>query len=200
CWPPACGVPACTLACGEARRSVGGAGVWLGLFAVFVRGIGAIVRHTAAAITIVLAVMLTPAIAVPLLPHSVADPVEKFSFLGGGLAIEQTVDRSDNVPLSPAGRLGRVPVHPAPALPGPAWAERRQGGVVLRAVRRVPRARRRESPTGRDSARAVGRRARGRGALGARPGLPARRRARLPEGGLVHGRLLPGSLRPRDAC
>jgi len=115
------GYPAVTLTDWEAIRAVVGTDICLGLFAVFALGIGAIVRHTAAAITIVLAVMLAPAIAAPLLPQGAGDQVARFSFLGAGLAVEQTVDRSDNVPLSPGGGLVVVTAYAAVGLLVALW-------------------------------------------------------------------------------
>jgi hypothetical protein len=80
-------------------------GAYLGLLAVFSLGVGAIVRHTAGAITIVLAVVLAPVIAVGFLPENVAEQVEKFSLMGAGLATQQTFDRPDNIQISPGGGL-----------------------------------------------------------------------------------------------
>jgi ABC-2 type transport system permease protein len=95
------GYPAVTLADGEALRAVLCTGAFLGLLAVFSLGVGAILRHTAGAITVVLAVLLAPVIALDFLPENIADWVEKFCLMGGGLAMQQTVERPDNIPLSP---------------------------------------------------------------------------------------------------
>ena len=76
------GYPAVTLADGEALRAVVGSGVYLGLLALFSLGVGAIVRHTAAAITIVLAAVLAPVIAIGFLPENLAEPLEKSSLMG----------------------------------------------------------------------------------------------------------------------
>jgi hypothetical protein len=99
------GYPAVTLADDEALRAVLLSGAYLGLLAVFSLGVGAIVRHTAGAITIVLAVVLAPVIAVGFLPENVAEQVEKFSLMGAGLATQQTFDRPDNIQISPGGGL-----------------------------------------------------------------------------------------------
>lgn len=95
------GYPAVTLADGEALRAVLGSGAFLGLLAVFSLGVGAVLRHTAGAITVVLAVLLAPVIALEFLPEDLADWVERYSLMGAGLAIQQTFDRPDNIPLSP---------------------------------------------------------------------------------------------------
>jgi ABC-2 type transport system permease protein len=99
------GYPAVTLADHEALRAVLGTGVYLGLLAVFALGVGAVLRHTAGAITVVLAALLAPVIALNFLPDSIADWVEKYCLMGAGLAIQQTVVREDNIPLSPEGGL-----------------------------------------------------------------------------------------------
>lgn len=99
------GYPAVTLADREALRAVLLSGAFLGLLAVFSLGIGAILRHTAGAITVVLAVLLAPVIALDFLPENIADWAEKASLMGAGLALQQTVERPDNIPLSPGAGL-----------------------------------------------------------------------------------------------
>ena len=110
------GYPAETLADGYALRAVLGSGAYLALLAVFSLGVGAIVRHTAGAITIVLGVVLAPAIAVGFLPENLAEPVEKFSIMGAGLAMQQTFERPDNIQIGPAGGLLVVVTYAAVAL------------------------------------------------------------------------------------
>jgi ABC-2 type transport system permease protein len=105
------GYPAVTLADGDALRAVVLSGVYLGLLALFSLGVGAIVRHTAAAITIVLAAVLAPVIAMGFLPENLAEPLEKFSLMGAGLSMQQTFDRPDNIPLEPAQGLAIVAVY-----------------------------------------------------------------------------------------
>jgi len=102
------GYPAVTLADGEALRAVLGSGVYLGMLALFSVGVGAIARHTAAAITIVLAAVLAPVIAIGFLPENLAEPLEKSSLMGAGLALQQTVERPDNIPLDPVEGLAVV--------------------------------------------------------------------------------------------
>ena len=102
------GYPAVTLADSDALRAVVLSGVYLGLLALFSLGIGAIVRHTAAAITIVLAAVLAPVIAIGFLPENLAEPLEKSSLMGAGLAMQQTFERPDNIQLDPAEGLAVV--------------------------------------------------------------------------------------------
>jgi ABC-2 type transport system permease protein len=110
------GYPAVTLADGEALRAVLGSAACLGLIALFAFGVGAVLRHTAGAITFVLAVLLAPVIASDFLPEHLAEPVEKFSLLGAGIAVQQTVERPDNIPIGPAGGLLVVTAYAAVAL------------------------------------------------------------------------------------
>ena len=110
------GYPAVSLTDGEAFRAVVLSGAYLGLVAIFALGVGAILRHTAGAITVVLAALLAPVIAVGFLPESVSDSVEKGSLMAAGLALQQTVDRSDNIPLDPGPALAVVAAYAAGAL------------------------------------------------------------------------------------
>jgi ABC-2 type transport system permease protein len=102
------GYPAESLTDGDTFRAVAGTAVVIGLFAVFALGVGAVLRHTAGAITVVLAAILAPVIAIGFLPERLADHMEKGSLLAAGLAVQQTVERPDNVPLEPATALGVV--------------------------------------------------------------------------------------------
>jgi len=115
------GYPAITLADHEALRAVLGTGAYLGLLAVFALGVGATLRHTAGAITVVLAALLAPVIALNFLPEGIADWVEKFCLMGAGLAIQQTVVRDDNIPLSPAGGLAVAAAYAVVALVVALW-------------------------------------------------------------------------------
>jgi len=110
------GYPAVTLADHEALRAVLGTGVYLGVLAVFALGVGAVLRHTAGAITVVLATLLAPVIALDFLPDGIADWVETSCLMGAGLAIQQTVERDDNIPLSPEGGLAVASVYAVVAL------------------------------------------------------------------------------------
>jgi ABC-2 type transport system permease protein len=116
------GYPAVTLGDGEALRAVVGTALYLGLLAVFSLGIGAIARHTAGAITVVLATILAPVIAIGFLPENLGEPLEKFSLMGAGLAVQQTVERPDNIPIGPAGGLLVVTAYGAVALLVALWA------------------------------------------------------------------------------
>ena len=113
------GYPAISLADGEAFRAVVGSAAYLGLLAIFALGVGAILRHTAGAITVVLAVILAPVIAIGFLPEHIAEHT------GEGLA---------DVRRARAPADGR-PSRQHPALPG------RRAGRRLRLRRRRARPR-----------------------------------------------------------
>jgi len=115
------GYPAVTLADHEALRAVLGTGVYLGLLAVFALGVGAVLRHTAGAITVVLAALLAPVIALNFLPDSIADWVERYCLMGAGLAIQQTVVRDDSIALSPERGLLVAAVYAAVPLLVALW-------------------------------------------------------------------------------
>ena len=115
------GYPAVTLADHEALRAVVGSGVYLGLLAVFSVGIAAILRHTAGAITLVLAVILAPVIAIGFLPENIGDQVARFSLMGAGIAVQQTMVRSDTIPISPGAGMLVVASYAAVALLVALW-------------------------------------------------------------------------------
>jgi len=115
------GYPEVTLADGEALRAVVGSAVYLGSLAFFSLGVGAIARHTAGAITVVLATVLAPVIAIGFLPENLAEPLEKFSLMGAGLAVQQTVERPDNIPIGPVGGLAVVIAYGAVAILVALW-------------------------------------------------------------------------------
>jgi hypothetical protein len=95
------GYPHISLQDGDAFRAVVGCVAYLTLLAVFALAVGAIVRHTAGAITLVLALVLAPVIAISFLPERAAEWVERVSLMSAGLAMLQTVERPDNIPLEP---------------------------------------------------------------------------------------------------
>jgi ABC-2 type transport system permease protein len=72
------GYPAVTLADDRALRAVLCSGVYLGALAIFSLGVGTMARHTAGAITVVLAAVLGPVIAIGVLPENIGDQLGKF--------------------------------------------------------------------------------------------------------------------------
>jgi hypothetical protein len=120
------GYPAASLADGETFRAVAGSAAYLSALAVFSLGVGAILRHTAGAITAVLAVVLAPVIAIGFVPEHIADYLEKFSLMGAGISLQQTVDRPDNIPLEPYAGLAVVGAYAGAALLVALWSIRRR--------------------------------------------------------------------------
>ena len=116
------GYPAASITDGEAFRAVGGTTLYLGALVLFSLGVGALVRRTAGAITIVLLAVLAPVVAISFLPDNLSEPVEKFSLIGAGLSIQQTVEREDNIPLEPAAGLAVVGAYAAVALLVALWS------------------------------------------------------------------------------
>ena len=110
------GYPAASLLDGATFRAVVGSAVYLALLAVFSLAVGAILRHTAGAITVVLAVLLAPVIAISFLPEGIGEWLEQTSLIGAGLAVQQTVERADAIPLGPWAGLGVVGAYPAMSL------------------------------------------------------------------------------------
>ena len=55
-------------------------------------------------------------IAISFLPDSLSEPLEKYSLIGAGLSIQQTVEGPDAVPLGPWAGLGVVSAYAATAL------------------------------------------------------------------------------------
>jgi hypothetical protein len=71
------GYPAATLADAETLRKVAVAIVYVGLLAVLSLAVGAIVRHTATAISVLLGVLFVPWIVGALLPQKLGEAIEK---------------------------------------------------------------------------------------------------------------------------
>jgi ABC-2 type transport system permease protein len=115
------GYPAASLTDGEPLRAVAGSGLYFGLLVVFSLSVGAILRHTAGAVTAVLALLLAPVIAFNLLPERAADVVEHVSLLAAGIAMQQTVERPDSIPLEPWQGLAIVGAWTTAALLPALW-------------------------------------------------------------------------------
>jgi ABC-2 type transport system permease protein len=120
-FSPENGYPHASLADGDTLRAVVGSALYLGALAVLSLGVGAILRSTAGAITVVLALVLAPVIALGFVPEGTADVIEKVSLMPAGLAIQQTVERPDNIPLGPWTALGVVAAYAAIALVAALW-------------------------------------------------------------------------------
>ena len=98
-----------------ALRAVAGSGLYLAALALLALGIAAIVRHTATAITLVLALMFVPPIAAGRLPEGLSEPLQKLSPMAG-LAVQETVERPDSIPIGPWAGLAVVGAYALGAL------------------------------------------------------------------------------------
>jgi hypothetical protein len=88
--PP--GYPEWTLHDGPAQRAVFGSALLLTAIALLSLGVGAILRHSAAAISALLALLFVPLIFAPTLPEHTRELVQQAT-PGAGFAVQQTVAR-----------------------------------------------------------------------------------------------------------
>jgi ABC-2 type transport system permease protein len=109
------GYPHASLTDGPALRAVVGSGLYLAGLALLALGIAAIVRHTATAITVVLALMFVPPLATSALPEGLSELVQKASPMAG-LAVQETVERPDSIPIGPWAGLAVVGAYALGAL------------------------------------------------------------------------------------
>jgi ABC-2 type transport system permease protein len=119
------GYPHASLNEGPALRAVVGSGLYLAGLALLAVGVAAIVRHTAAAITVVLALVFVPPVALGLLPDSIGDPLQKVSPMAG-LAVQETVDRPDSIGIGPWAGLAVLGAYALGALVVAAWLIQRR--------------------------------------------------------------------------
>jgi ABC-2 family transporter protein len=96
--PPA--YPEWDLGDGPAQRAVIGTALFLAALALLSLGVGAILRHSAATISTLLALLFVPLIVAPLLPEHTREIVQKAT-PGAGLAVQQTIARDDALPIGP---------------------------------------------------------------------------------------------------
>jgi ABC-2 type transport system permease protein len=101
--PP--GYPAWSLDDGPAQRAVLGSALFLSALALLSLGVGAIVRHTAPAITSLLALLFVPLVVAPLLPERARELMQQAT-PGAGFAVQQTLPRDDALPIGPWTGLG----------------------------------------------------------------------------------------------
>jgi ABC-2 type transport system permease protein len=119
------GYPHASLDESPVLRAVAGSGLYLAALALLALGIAAIVRHTATAITLVLALVFVPPIAAGMLPESLSEPLQKFSPMAG-LAVQETVVRSDSIPIGPWAGLAVLGAYALGALVLAAWLTKRR--------------------------------------------------------------------------
>lgn len=101
--PP--GYPEWTLHDGPAQRAVFGSALLLTAIALLSLGVGAILRHSAGAISALLALLFVPLIFAPTLPEHTRELVQTAT-PGAGFAVQQTVVRGDAIPIGHWTGLG----------------------------------------------------------------------------------------------
>ena len=104
---------------GASPRAVAGSGLYLALIGLLSLGVGAILRHTAAAITTVLALMFLPLIFAGLLPESAQDTVQRIAPMTAGICIQTTAGHG--APLSPGAGIAVLAAWAAAAMLGGTW-------------------------------------------------------------------------------
>jgi ABC-2 type transport system permease protein len=88
-------------------QAIGGTGLYLVALALLSFGIAALLRHTAAAISTVVALMFVPLVAASLVTGTASDRLLQISPMTAGLAIERTVENPpDAIPIDPWVGLG----------------------------------------------------------------------------------------------
>jgi ABC-2 type transport system permease protein len=118
------GYPAATLTEGKTLWAVVGTGLYLAVIALLSLGVGAVVRHTAGAITAVLGVLYVPQIISSIVSDDLADVVQSVTPMSAGLALQQTTGRVYNAPIGPYAGLAVAAAWAAVALAVGSWTVR----------------------------------------------------------------------------
>jgi ABC-2 type transport system permease protein len=105
----------------ESLRGVAGTAVYLAALALMSLGLGAVLRHTAAAITAIFCLLWIPLIVVSMLPMDLGLKIARFCPMFAGLAIQSTVERPDDVPISPGAGLALFCAYAAAAMAAGVW-------------------------------------------------------------------------------
>jgi ABC-2 type transport system permease protein len=119
------GFDAVSLSDGPALRAVVGTALYLTALALLALGIAAIVRGTATAISLVLGIVFVPVIAAGVLPEGVWDLLQRATPIAG-LASQQTVERSDAIPIGPWTGIGVAFAYAFVSLAVALWFVRRR--------------------------------------------------------------------------
>jgi hypothetical protein len=117
--PPA--YPIVSISDASAIRAVAGTALYLTLLAVFAVGVAAIVRHTAAAVTLVVGLVLVPTVVMGFFTGAPRELLQQVA-PAAGLAIQITSERYDTPPIGPWDGLGVTAAWTAAALLAAAWA------------------------------------------------------------------------------
>jgi ABC-2 type transport system permease protein len=115
------GYPSASLADPSTLRAVVGSALYLGLLALLGLGVGAVLRHTAAAVTVVLGLLFIPYMVALSMPDGIRAPLQRIAPMTAGLAVQRTVLRADSVPIGEWAGLGVVSIWAAAALVAAFW-------------------------------------------------------------------------------
>jgi ABC-2 type transport system permease protein len=118
--PPA--YPHVTLRDASTMRAVAGTAIHLTLLALFAVGVGTIVRHTAAAMTTVVGLVLVPTVVMESFPRSAIRDLLQHFVPSSGLSIQVTAPAYDTPPFGPWGGLGVTAAWAVVALLVAAWS------------------------------------------------------------------------------
>jgi ABC-2 type transport system permease protein len=116
------GYPPATLAQGPALRAVAGTALYLTLLALLSLGIGAILRHSAGAVTTMLVLLYLPLIAATFLPSGAREALLKAAPMTAGLAVQVTTPDLELVagqgsePIGPLAGIGLLASYTAVTL------------------------------------------------------------------------------------
>lgn len=116
------GYPALSLTDGPVLRAVTGTALYLAGLALLSLGIAALLRHTAAAISAVIALLFVPLMAASLLsdqPYNLL--LLRVTPMMAGLAVQRTVDRSDSLPIGEWAGLGVMGLWALGAMAAALW-------------------------------------------------------------------------------
>ncbi len=121
--PPA--YPYVSLTDGFALRATLGTALYLALLALFSMGVSTIARHTAAAMTVAVGLVLVPTVVMGFFTGSIRELLQWIS-PAAGLSIQITRERWDNPPFGPWVGLGITAAWAAAALIVGIWTLRRR--------------------------------------------------------------------------
>jgi ABC-2 type transport system permease protein len=121
------GYPPASLADWPTLRAVLGSAVYLALLALLSLAAGAILRHTAAAVSTMLGLLFVPLVALTFLPGDLWEPVQRFAPMTAGLAVQSTTGSLELIagraarPVGAWAGLGMLAAEAAVALLAAAW-------------------------------------------------------------------------------
>jgi ABC-2 type transport system permease protein len=107
-FTPEHGYPAASLTDGPVLRAIAGTALYLSGLALLSLGLAAVLRHTAAAISILIALLWLPLILASFMsataPYDVL--VLRVTPMAPGISIQRTIERTDNLPIGEWAGLG----------------------------------------------------------------------------------------------